>query len=84
MILYEKNRRAEWRRLLVLIIKSHEKFAMARYPSHYLICLEHLQAGSEEGQGDAFANHSEMLMGEWTRRKLAKIAKEWGQLARFN
>lgn len=57
---------------------------MACFPSHYLICLKHLQAGNKGSQGDVFANHSEMLMGEWTRRKLAKIAKEWGQLARFN
>lgn len=57
---------------------------MACFPLHYLICLEHLQAGNEGSQGDVFANHSEMLMGEWTRRKLAKRAKEWGQLARFN
>lgn len=57
---------------------------MACFPSRYLICLEHLQAGNEGSQGNVFANHSEMVMGEWTRRKLAKISEEWGQLARFN
>lgn len=27
---------------------------MACFPSHYLICLEHLQAGNEGSQGDVF------------------------------
>lgn len=57
---------------------------MARFPSRHLICLDRLRAGCEGGQDDAYANHSDMLMGGLDEEKLAKITREWGQLACFN
>lgn len=36
---------------------------MPCFPSHYLICLEHLQAGNKGSQGDVSANHSRDVNG---------------------
>lgn len=54
---------------------------MVCLPSHYLSCLKHLHTGNKDSQGNVSCKSLRDVNGGLDKGKLAKLSKDWGQLA---